>query len=365
VGLREWLAGFGILTLAAIVGLTVAVSYGMAVLAVTLPDVLAAFPAAGTWAIDGHRHFLAAEAVVAGANPYTLEGFYYSPLGALSVAPLAALGPDRGIWLWMAIKLVVLVWCLLDATRGATAPVRAGVLLLGLSSIFVLDDLLLGNVAIVLAAAIYLAVSRPAPVAAIPLGLLLALVAKPFLVPFLLWMLVFRRSSALVAVGTGILATIVGVALLGLDDYRAYLESLVAAGRTAVPFVGNHGLTSIAPALLIPATIVLFAIFGVLLWRSRDETSLLMWSLFAGLVAAPYVGLYAAVPVFAGVPAFARAHPGRVRVMAALLLPVSLLSVEAAAILGLVVAFPADLLDPLVERLRSVTGATPHARDGA
>jgi hypothetical protein len=263
----------------------------------------------------------------------------------------------------MAIKLAVLVWCLVDATRGVSITVRAGILVVGLSSIFVLDDVLLGNVAIVMAAAIYLAVSRPTAWAAIPLGLLLALVAKPFLVPFLLWMLVFRRSSALVAMGTGLLATLVGVVILGFDDYRAYLEALVTAGRTAVPFVGNHGLTSVNPALLIPATVVLIAVFGLLLWRSRDESSLLMWSLFAGLVAAPYVGLYAAVPVFAGVPAFASAHPGRVRVMAALLLPIGLFSIEAAAILGLLVAFPADLLEPVADRLRGMVRTTPPGRD--
>jgi hypothetical protein len=108
---------------------------------------------------------------------------------------------------------------------------------------------------------------------------------------------------------------------------------------------------------------VLYLAFGLLLWRSRDESSLLMWSLFAGLVAAPYVGLYAAVPVFAGVPAFARAHHRRVMVMAAFVLPVGLFSIEAAAILGLLVAFPADLLEPVAERMRGIVSPRPPGHD--
>ncbi len=347
----------------ALTALLVGAVYGLAVMAVTLPEVVAAFPTAGDWAVDGHRHFLAAAEAVAGRNPYAIDGFYYSPLGALSMAPIAALGPDGGIWAWMAIKLAVLVWCVADATRGLRPAFRVAAFVVVLSSVFVLDDLLLGNVAIPLGAAMYLAISRRPWWAAVPLGLLLALVAKPFLVPFLLWLVVLRRPSAVAAIGTALAVTVVGVAVLGIDDYRAYLDALVRAGRSAVPFVGNHGLSSIAPALVVPVSILVLAVFALLLWRSRDESALLMWSLFAGLVAAPYVGFYAAVPVAAGLPAFARDHPRRALLLA-VVLPLGAVSMVAAAVVGLAIALPPDAIPrstALDTRLGRTEAAPPPA----
>ena len=332
-----------VLVTVALSALVVGAVYGLAVMAVTLPEVVAAFPTVGDWAVDGHRHFLAATEAVAGRNPYAIDGFYYSPLGALSMAPLAALGPDGGIWAWMAIKLAVLAWCVADATRGLRTGFRIAAFVVVLSSVFVLDDLLLGNVAIPLGAAIYLSISRRAWWAAVPLGLVLALVAKPFLVPFVVWLIVFRRPSAVAAIGTALVATAAGVAALGIYDYRVYLEALVQAGRSAVPFAGNHGLSSLAPALVVPVSILVLAVFAVLLWRSRDESALLMWSLFAGLVAAPYVGFYAAVPVAAGLPAFARDHPRRALLLA-VVLPLGAVSMVAAAVVGLAIALPRDAL---------------------
>jgi hypothetical protein len=49
--------------------------------------------------------------------------------------------------------------------------------------------------------------------------------------------------------------------------------------------------------------------------------------------------------------------------MAALLLPVGLFSIEAAAVLGLLVAFPADLLQPVADRMRAIVRSRPQGHD--
>src|SRR4029453_9170867 len=108
------------------------------------------------------------------------------------------LGPEAGLWAWFAIKVAIAVACVIDATRGRPSWPRVVAVVFVGRVLGVQDDLFLGNVSILLAAAIYLAVSRDRPWAAIPLGICLALLPKPFLVPVLIWFLVYRRRSALV-----------------------------------------------------------------------------------------------------------------------------------------------------------------------
>jgi hypothetical protein len=325
----------------AIVGVVICVWFGISTLALDLPDVQRSFPAA-PYALDGQRGLVVAAAVAQGANPYAVAGFFYPPLGALLMAPFSALGPDLGLWAWLILKLALLVWCVSDATRGFPWTARALAGLFVLTSTYVLDDLWLGNVSIPMAAAIYLAISRDRSWAGIPLGVVIALVAKPFLLPFLLWLLVFRRRSAISAIATAGIACLVGILAFGPATYRAYFETLTTA--TGLDLSWSAGLSGIAPQLLVPVSVAVLVVFGILLLKSRDESSLLIWSLLIGLIAAPYIGHYSVVPVLAAIPAFARDHPLRTLLLAAIAAPISLVAIVAAAFVGLVVTFPGDVL---------------------
>ena len=342
------------LPIAAIVGCFVCIWFGVSTIALDLPHVSAAFPAA-PHALDGNRHLLVASVVADGGDPYSIDGYLYPPLGALVMIPLAALGPETGLWAWFAIKVAILAWCVIDATRGLGWPVRALALVFVATVTWVLDDMWLGNVSIAMTAAIYLAVSRDRPWAGIPLGIVVAAFAKPFVLPVLLWMLVFRRRSAISALVTAVAATGLSVIVLGSGTVAAYLDALTTATRMDLGH--SLGLSGMAPQLLVPAAVAAFGLFLVLLWRSRDESSLLLWSLLIGLIAAPYVTHYSVVPVLAGIPAFARAHPSRAMLMAAVAAPVSLVAIMAATVLGLVIAFPGDVLG----RLRPGTVASKPA----
>ncbi len=331
--------------IAAIVGCVFCVWFGLNTIVLDLPAVQASFPAA-PYALDGHRHLLVASIVAQGGDPYSVAGYFYPPLGAAMMIPLAAVGADLGLWAWFAIKVAVLAWCVWDASRGLSWSARlvAGAFVATLTC--VVDDLWLGNVSIPIAAAIYLAISRNRPWAAIPLGILTAAVAKPFLLPVLLWMLVFRRRSGISALATAAVATGIGIVATGPTAYGEYVAALLTATRADFEF--GLGLSAIAPELLVPLSIAVLAIFAILLRRSRDETSLLVWSLLVGLIAAPYVTHYSLVPVLAAIPAFARAHPSRSLWMAAIAAPVSLVAIVTAAILGLAIAFPTDALRQLL-----------------
>ena len=111
-------------------------------------------------------------------------------------------------------------------------------------------------------------------------------------------MLVWRRQ-ALVATGlTAILLTLLGISVLGLDQYREWIAILSGAGRDSVEgtFIlsaRDTGNFSVWP--LSPATFVLgcFVAAGALWAIARDSTKGFVASLFAGLLLAPYSLLYA------------------------------------------------------------------------
>ena len=250
------------LPIAAVAGCLVSIWFGLRTLAVTLPDVAAAFPAA-RYALDGSRHLAVATVVAGGGDPYAVAGYLYPPAGAIVMIPLAALGPEAGLWAWFAIKIAIALWCVLDATRGRPALVRVLSIVVVATLLGVLDDLWLGNVSIVMTAAIYLAVSRDGPWASLPLGIVLGAFAKPFLIPFLLWMFVFRRRGAVVAVGVAAAVTLMGAVLMGPSSYRAYLDALRAA--TGLDLSYSLGLSGTAPGLLVPASIGALVVFAVLL----------------------------------------------------------------------------------------------------
>ena len=336
-----WPLASAALPIAAIAGCLVCVWFGFATIAGDLPTVQATFPIA-PYAIDGHRSLVVASVVESGGSAYSVAGFFYSPIGAWLMIPLAWLGTTAGIWAWFAIKLGILTWCVVDATRGQPWPVRALATAFTLTLTFVLDDLWLGNVSILLGGAIYLAVSREQQSAAIPLGILFAAIAKPFMLPLLAWMIVFRRASAASLLAAFAATSAIAVAVFGLTEFRDYFDALWVAANLNSRL--SLGLSGVAPQLLVPASVAVLTVFAILLWKSRDESSVLLWSLLAGLIAAPYVAHYSVVPVLAGIPAFARVHPTRAMLLGAVVAPVSLVAILPATVIGLLIAFPTDVL---------------------
>ncbi len=178
---------------------------------------------------------------------------------ACSSVPLTWIPFEAAAAVMLAIGLVVLVAGVALETRGHAAidrdPRRSS---RPLTFAPVVNELLLGQVTLLIAAALYPAVRRgTATRRGIALGIALALIPKPLLLPVLFWMLVRRRQALRRRRRRRPSAcTLVGVVLMGPDTYRLWVDVLTTTGRSSRQ--GNlsrltHRRRAITLALVIAA----------------------------------------------------------------------------------------------------------------
>jgi hypothetical protein len=224
-------------------------------------------------------------------------GMLYSPLTALVARPLTWVSPTTAMVAMTLIGVAILLTGVALETRGQATIDRVLVAVSALTFAPVVYELLLGQTTLLIAAALYPLSRRPNGFRnGIPFGIALALAPKPLLFPILVWMLVWRRRALMATMLTTLALTLVGIALVGLDQYREWISVLTGAGRESVAGtfgLSLHGNFSIWP--LNPATVVLAcAVAAVTLWAIlRDPSRGFVASLLAGLLLAPYSGLYA------------------------------------------------------------------------
>lgn len=273
-------------------------------------------------------------------------GSLYSPLTGLVARPLTWVSPTTAMVAMTTIGFAILVTGLTLETRGQAPVDRVLVAVAALGFAPVVYELLLGQVTFPIAAALYPVVRRPDAFRnGIPLGIALALAPKPLLLPVLVWMIVWRRHALTAALLATLTLTCLGIVLLGLDQYRQWLSVLTGAGREsmsgtfALSLSGNFSLWPLHPATFALASIVGAATLWAIL---RDHSRGFVASLFAGLLVAPYTGLYAAsILLLAVKPALAFA-PRAVRVLALIANPALgfLLAFAAWSVGGLAACLP-------------------------
>jgi hypothetical protein len=109
-------------------------------------------------------------------------------------------------------------------------------------------------------------------------------------------------------VTAGITATAIGMLVAGFPAYLAWIDALVAGGRYAAPFEGNHGVTALVPgAWPFVAVVTTVGLIFVLLRRGPGVS--LVWAVTSGILLAPYAGTYAALPVAVAIPVLGVASP--------------------------------------------------------
>jgi hypothetical protein len=256
----------------------------------------AAILAPGSFGQDADVFRACAVFVAAGRSGFC--GFLYSPLTALIARPLTWVSPTTAMVAMSLAGLAILVAGVTLETRGQARVDRVLVAVAALGFAPVVYELLLGQTTLLIAAALYpVARRRDAFRNGIPLGIVLALAPKPLLLPVLLWMAVWRRQALAAALLATLTLTGVAIALLGSDQYREWLSVLMGAGRESVAGTfplslrGNFSLWPLDPARLALAS----AVGGATLWAIlRDCPRGFVASLLAGLLLAPYTGLYAA-----------------------------------------------------------------------
>jgi Glycosyltransferase family 87 len=263
------------------------------------------------WSVDGDRNLAAARALAAGTFGQD-HGYLYSPLAAALTLPVAAVAPyGLAVAGWLIGRLGVLAAAISRETSGMSTPDRVLVAIAAIGFIPTLHDLLLGNVTILIAAAVAAVAWLPDGYrSGLPLGLVLATVPKPALVPILLWMLIYRRRSFVAAVGSAGVFSLLGLIVLGSSVYAAWFQVLLRPYYLGTNQTGNLALGAMLPAILAWPLMALTAAATLIALR-RGETPGFIACLCAGLLIAPYTMAYGAVLLLLAVKPLAQVAPIR------------------------------------------------------
>lgn len=280
------------------------------------------------------------------------KDFLYTPLAGLVARPLTWIPPEAAAVLMTALGIGLVVAGVVVETRGLAAIDRVLVLVAALTFIPVVNEVLLGQVTLVFAGALWLIARRPDAVrTGLFLGVAFALAPKPLLLPVFLWLLV-RRPRALVGVlAAGVITLGVGLLLMGLDLHRQWLDVLANTGSVTRRgnlslWTGGVGTTPLLTATLV-AVVALVAIL-------RDEAAGFAAALLAGLLLAPYTLLYSASILLVAVAPALRVSPVATRVLALVANPMVIAAFGIWCVAGLV---------SMLGATRKRVGAAPSAGD--
>ena len=189
------------------------------------------------------------------------EEYYLYPPPA---AAIWAMGLDAGSF--MALKIGCLALGLV-ALATATAPAgRAGLgavaALVGIGFLFPpnLHDLVLGNVMVFFVAGIAVSLARPGWPGALALGLVVAIVLKPVLGPYLLWLLVCRRADFARTAAVALAITAAFAVIVGPGRYLEYVLALPEMQALARGFSGNLGTINLGPAAAAAGVVAAYAV---------------------------------------------------------------------------------------------------------
>jgi hypothetical protein len=270
--------------------------------------------AQNVWTVDAQRNLAAALAFQHGSFG-SVPDYLYSPLAAALTVPALALSADGAVIAWLVLKVALLVVGTAVATRGLAGIER---LLLGIAVIGflpILYDLELGNVTVLVLAALAVIAWTPDRIATgIPLGLVLATAPKPQLIPVLIWLALVHRRALVGALVTAALASLAGLALAGPAAYATWVEILRAPAYLNGSAEINLALWSLPPVVAVPAAIAALGAFGLALRRGYWPG--LLAACCVGLLLAPYTLVYGAGLMLVATPATVRAAPGTVLALA-------------------------------------------------
>jgi hypothetical protein len=259
--------------------------------------------------------------------------FRYTPLGALLFVPLVPLSAVGAAWAWVAIKLVVLGVTAAWYARPWSGVDRKLVLFAVVAFPPIVHDLVIGNVSTI-TVFVLLAVARwPDARGGVALGLVLALMPKPHLIPVFVYLALRRRQAFAASVATIGVAVVSGVALFGIDPWLAFAGTLrEPLERTFTANIGFSGL--IGPVGVIIGVAVAAVIFVVGAWTGGARGYGL--SIVAGIVAGPYTFIHYLAGSIVAVEPVLRTRPRRLAAFPTLFLVVPLVPLWLVALAGVI-----------------------------
>lgn len=216
-------------------------------------------------------------------------GFLYAPLFGWFLTPLTWLPPIGAAVFMSAVVLALLVLGVALETRGRELLDRLLIAVAVLFYLPVVNEVLLGQVTLLILAAIYPVRRSDGWSRGIPLGLIVGLVPKPMVWPILVWMLLWRRRALAAAAASAVAVTVAGVVLLGPDIYTVWLEALLRTGQ--VSRNANVALTSISQPVV--AAVSLVAVLAAwLITLRRSEAAGFVASVIVATLAVPFTFAY-------------------------------------------------------------------------
>jgi hypothetical protein len=166
----------------------------------------------------------------------------YPPLAGLLARPLTWVTPTAAAVIMTLVGATILLAGVALETRGRMLGDRVLVAVAALGFAPVVYELSLGQITLLIAAALYLVVRHADAFRnGLPMGIVLAVAPKPMLLPLLVWMLVWRPRALVTALLGALMLTGVGVVLYGTDQYATWASVITGAARESV--AGNFGLS--------------------------------------------------------------------------------------------------------------------------
>jgi hypothetical protein len=300
----------------------------------------------------GERVITDPSTLYAWSDTYT---FRYTPLGALLFVPLVPLSAAAAAWAWIGFKLIVLgvaAWWYVRPWGGVD---RWLVLLAVVTFPPIVHDLVIGNVSTI-TLLVLLAVARwPDARGGVVLGLLLAVMPKPHLLPVLAYLALRQPRAFTASLGTIGASVVAGVAIFGIQPWLDFAGTLrEPLERTFTANIGFSGL--LGPAGVVVGVVMAGAIFvvGVQIGGSRGYGL----SILAGIVAGPYTFIhYLAGTIVAAEPVL-RTRPKRLAAFPSLLLVTPLVPVWLVALAAVIRGSP----EPIAGAPRHDTGGPATGR---
>ncbi|HEY6608254.1 MAG TPA: glycosyltransferase family 87 protein [Candidatus Limnocylindria bacterium] len=243
--------------------------------------------------------------------------FRYTPLGALLFVPLVPLSAGAAAWAWLVIKLGVLGVTAVWYSRPWEGMDRRLVLLAVVAFPPIVHDLVIGNVSTI-TVLVLLAVARwPDARGGVALGLLLALMPKPHLIPVFVYLAIRQPRAFLASVATIGVAVLAGVALFGIDPWLEFAGTLrEPLERT---FTANIGFSGLLGPIGVVVGVAVAGVIFVVGARTAGARGYGL-SIVAGIVAGPYTFIhYLAGSIVAAEPVL-RTRPRRLAPFPSLLL---------------------------------------------
>lgn len=316
---------------------------------------IAGMIASDVWSVDGGRSLRAALALANGTFGQD-RGYLYSPLAAALTWPAAAWLPSTiAVWGWLLARAGLLVAGVARETRHLTHADAILVALAVLAYIPTVEDLMLGQVSVLILAAVAIVAWRGDGYReGLPLGLILATVPKPAIIPILIWMAVFRRRALLSAAAAAAVLSLLGLIFLGPAAYADWFNVLLHQAIVGPLQAGNQALGAVFPAI-VAWPLMALSVAGTLIAMRRGETPGFIACLCVGLLVAPYTMAYGAILLLLAVRPLAAAARAPAVLLAAIgsLAVVLFLPLWTAAILVTTLAVPRASWTNLHE------GATP------